>query len=93
MVGIVLVVVLVVAVGTRVTDGVRLQQQQTILAKLPRAEAVEFYKILRRRMWKVHALRAITLLSLFAILYTRNRARPPVPPNAAPASQVTPGRL
>lgn len=66
--------VLVLAIGTRATDGVRLRQQEAILAKLPTAEAVAFYKILRRRVWKVRALRAIALLSLLAILHARNRA-------------------
>ena len=73
-VGTILIVVLVLAVGSRVTDGVRLRQQEAILAKLPTADAVAFYKILRRRVWKVRVLRAVTLLSLLAILHARNRA-------------------
>ena len=75
MVGTILVVVLVLAVGSQVTDRVRLRQQETILAKLPTPDAAAFYKVLQRRVWKVRALRAVALLSLIAILHARQRAQ------------------
>lgn len=75
MIGTVLVVLLVLAVGTRATDAVRLRQQEAILAKLPTPEAAEFYGILRQRAWKVRVLRAIVLLAVIVILHSRSRDR------------------
>ena len=65
--------VLVVAVGVRATDAVRLRQQEIILAKLSTPEAAAFYRLLRRRAWKTRILRAVALLSLVVILRARNR--------------------
>lgn len=90
MVGTLLVVVLVLAIGTRVTDGVRLRQQEAILAKLPEGEAVAFYRVLQRRVWKVRVLRAITLLSLLALLHARNRAQRHAAGPASPSHQTAP---
>lgn len=73
MIGTILVAVLVVAVGVRATDAVRLRQQEIILAKLSTPEAAAFYRLLRRRAWKVRILRAVALLSLVVILRARNR--------------------
>ena len=75
MIGTVLVALLVLAVGTRATDAVRLRQQEVILAKLPTPEAAEFYGILRQRSWKVRILRAVALLAVIVILQARNRDR------------------
>ncbi|MBC8132002.1 MAG: hypothetical protein H7X95_03400 [Deltaproteobacteria bacterium] len=75
MIGTLLIAVLVIAAGARATDAVRLRQQEVILAKLPTPEAAAFYRILRRRAWKVRILRAVALVSLVVILYSRNRAR------------------
>jgi hypothetical protein len=71
-IGTILIAVAIIAVGTRAADAVRLRQQETILAKLPTAEAVAYYRILRRRAWTVRILRAVALLSLVVILYARN---------------------
>ena len=73
MIGTVLIAVLIVAVGMRASDAVRLRQQETILAKLPTEDAAAFYRILRRRAWTIRALRAVALVSLVVMLYTRNR--------------------
>jgi hypothetical protein len=73
LIGTILVAVLVVAVGVRATDAVRLRQQEIILAKLSTPEAAAFYQVLRRRAWKVRILRAVALLSLVVILQARNR--------------------
>lgn len=75
MIGTALVALLVLAVGTRATDAVRLRQQEVILAKLPTAEAAEFYGVLRQRAWKVRILRAVALLAVIVILQARNRDR------------------
>lgn len=75
MIGTILLAVLVIAVGTRAADAVRLRQQELILAKLRTPEAAAFYGLLQRRAWKVRLLRAVALASLVAILYSRNRGR------------------
>lgn len=75
MIGTVLIAVLVIAVGARATDAVRLRQQEIILGKLPTPEAAAFYRVLQRRAWKVRILRAVALASLVALLYSRNQAR------------------
>jgi hypothetical protein len=64
-----LVVLLIVAVGTRATDGVRVKQQEVILRNLPAAEARAYYDVLRRRVRRVLVLRAVALLSLVALFY------------------------
>ena len=43
-------VLVIVAVGGRATDAVRLSQAESILARLPEAEARAYYDILRRRV-------------------------------------------
>jgi hypothetical protein len=64
-----LVMAVIIAVGTRASDGLEVRQQEVILANLPEAEAVAYYQILRRRLRKVMVLRAIALLALVAIIY------------------------
>jgi hypothetical protein len=73
-IGTILIAVLVISVGTRATDAIRLRQQETILAKLPTADAVAYFRILRRRAWTVRILRVIAVVSLLTILYARNRS-------------------
>lgn len=73
MIGTVLIVVLVLAIGARAGDTRRLRQQEVILAKLPRDDAASYFKVLRRRAWKVRLLRGLALVSLVVILYARNR--------------------
>jgi hypothetical protein len=90
LIGTILMAVLVIAVGTRATDAVRLRQQETILAKLATPAAADFYGILRRRAWKVRILRAVALLSLIVILYSRNHPRQPGAA-VAPRSPITDG--
>jgi len=65
----ILVVLLVVAVGTRAADNVRVQQQEAILRNLPESEARAYYAILRRRVRRVTVLRVVALLSLIALFY------------------------
>ena len=93
MIGTILVVLLVVAAGARATDGVRLLQQEAILKQLPPPDALAFYKILRRRAWTVRLLRAMALLSLFAILYAvRVAGRPSASPGPEPTPIPAPGQ-
>jgi hypothetical protein len=65
----ILVVLLVVAVGTRAADGLRVQQQEAILRNLPEPEALAYYAVLRRRVRRVMLLRVVALLSLVALFY------------------------
>lgn len=65
----ILVVLLVVAVGTRAADNVRVKQQEVILHNLPEPEARAYYAILRRRVRRVTLLRVVALLSLVALFY------------------------
>jgi hypothetical protein len=69
MLGMLLVVLLVVAVGTRATDALRVRQQEVILRNLPEDEARAYYAILRRRVRRVAVLRVVALLSLVALFY------------------------
>jgi hypothetical protein len=69
MLSVVLVVLLVVAVGTRATDGLRVRQQEVILRNLPEDEARAYYAILRRRVRRVAILRVVALVSLVALFY------------------------
>lgn len=90
MLGTLLVVALVVAVGSRAGDNLRVRQQEVILHKLPEAEAIAFYDVLRRRMRKVAILRAVAVVALVLLFYSykyritaKLDARPP-------ATQTTP---
>jgi hypothetical protein len=64
-----LIVALIAAVGTRATDGLRVKQQEAILANLPVEEARAYYEILRKRVRRVAILRVIALLSVITIFY------------------------
>jgi hypothetical protein len=62
-------VLIIVLVGGRARDNLRLRQQETILEKLPEADAVAYYHVLSRRVRNARILRTITLLSLVCIFY------------------------
>jgi hypothetical protein len=64
-----LVVALVVIVGTRAADGLRVKQQEEILRNLPEAEARAYYAVLRGRVRRVAVMRVIALLSLVILFY------------------------
>jgi hypothetical protein len=92
MVSTVLLMAIVLAVGTRAADAIRLRQEESILRKLPIAEAHAYYEVLRRRARKVRILRAVTLASvLLALLAARRRffAGPPAPA-ASPGETASP---
>jgi hypothetical protein len=84
----VLVVVLIVAVGTRATDALRVRQQEVILANLPEREALAYYAVLRSRVRKVAVLRVIALLSVVVLFYSYKRQYSP-PAQQPPAARST----
>jgi hypothetical protein len=60
---------LVIFGGARVRDGLRLRQQELVLSKLPERDAVAYYEVLRRRVRNARILRAVALVSLWALIY------------------------
>jgi hypothetical protein len=60
-------IAVVVVVGARAGDALRLRQQELVLAKLPDGEARAYYEVLRRRVRNARILRAIALTSLLAL--------------------------
>jgi hypothetical protein len=64
-----LLVAVVVLVGARARDGLRLRQQEVVLSKLDRDDAVAYYEVLRRRVRKARILRAIALVALLVLVY------------------------
>jgi hypothetical protein len=62
-------VLVIVAVGGRAIDGVRLSQAESILARLPEADARAYFDVLRRRVRKVMVMRALTLISLLCLFW------------------------
>jgi hypothetical protein len=60
---------IVIVVGARLRDGLRLRQQELVLAKLPEGEAVAYYDVLRRRVRNTRILRAVALASLLCVIY------------------------
>ena len=82
------VVALVVVVGTRATDTLRVRQQEVILRNLPEGEAVAYYKVLRSRVRRQAVLRVVAFLSLVTLSYCyryRVTAGPPRPASSASA--------
>jgi len=78
--GLLLVVAIVIAVGTRASDAVEVRQQEVILQNLPEADAIAYYQLLRRRLRKVMVLRAIALVSLLTLFYVYKRQLVPARP-------------
>jgi hypothetical protein len=69
MIGTLVTVLLILAVGTHVADKVNVRQQEVVLAKLPVAEASAYYDVLRRRVRRVRLMRAMVLTALICLLY------------------------
>jgi hypothetical protein len=67
------VALVVVAVGLRVTDTLRVKQEEIILRRLPEAEAAAYYRVLEQRVGRVRLLRGVTLASLFVMMYVGRR--------------------
>jgi hypothetical protein len=83
-----LLVILILGLGTRLSDSVRVRQEEAILHKLPVAEAHAYYELLRKRARRVRLLRAITLASLALTLIAARRRFFPPPPKAAVAERA-----
>jgi hypothetical protein len=66
---ILLAIAIVVLVGARARDELRLRQQELVLSKLARDEAAAYYEVLRRRVRNARILRAIALVSLLGLIY------------------------
>jgi hypothetical protein len=62
-------VLVIVAVGTRATDALRLKQAESVLARLSEADARAYYERLRRRVRKVIVLRAVAVAALLCIFW------------------------
>jgi hypothetical protein len=62
-------VLVIVAVGGRASDALRLSQAESILARLPDAEARAYYDVLRKRVRKIVVMRGLTLIALLCIFW------------------------
>jgi hypothetical protein len=62
-------VLVIVAVGSRATDAVRLAQAESILSRLPEAEARAYYDVLRRRVRRLLVIRGVLLIALLCIFW------------------------
>jgi hypothetical protein len=71
--GTLIVVLGVIAIGAGVGDRMRIKQEELILQKLPVAAASEFYDSLVRRQNKTRWLRAAALGSVWVLLYLWRR--------------------
>ena len=62
-------VLVIVAVGTRAIDAVRLSQAENILQRLPDDAARAYYDLLRRRVRRLIVMRALALIALLCIFW------------------------
>jgi hypothetical protein len=83
-----LVMAIVIAVGTRASDGVQVRQQEVILANLPEKEALAYYDLLRRRLRKIQVLRVIAFLSLVTLFYAYKHRLAPAPAPKPPVTET-----
>jgi hypothetical protein len=60
---------LVIVLGARARDNMRLRQQERVLDKLAEGEAVAYYGVLCRRVRNARILRAVALVSLLILAY------------------------
>ena len=70
-------VLVIVAVGARATDAVRLSQAESILSRLPEADARAYYDVLRRRVRRTLIMRGVVLVALLCLFWAlRHRLMP-----------------
>jgi hypothetical protein len=62
-------VLVIVAVGGRASDGLRLSQAESILARLSDADARAYYDVLRRRVRRTVVMRGLSLIALLCIFW------------------------
>jgi hypothetical protein len=85
MIGTLIIVLLILATGTRASDALEVRQQEIVLRKLSTPEAHDYYERLRRRAWRARALRGLAVLSLVTLAYAGRRLMlidPPGSPRA-----------
>ena len=82
MIGTLLVTLLVIAAGARMTDALKVRQQEVVLKNLPVAEAHAYYELLRKRARQTRLLRAIALVSILALGYAYRRTLAGRPPSS-----------
>lgn len=85
MIGTLIVVLLVLALGTRASDALEVRQQEIVLGKLSVPEAHDYYERLRRRAWRARVLRSVAVLALITLAYAGRRLLP-AGAHAAPSS-------
>jgi len=59
----------IVAVGGRAADGLRLSQAESILARLSEADARAYYDVLRLRVRRTIVMRGLSLIALLCIFW------------------------
>lgn len=70
-------VLVIVAVGARAIDAVRLSQAESILSRLPEADARAYYDVLRRRVRRTLIMRGVVLVALLCLFWAlRQRLTP-----------------
>jgi len=62
-------VLVIVAVGSRAIDAVRLSQAESILRRLPEDAAVAYYDLLRRRVRRLIVMRGLVLVALLCLFW------------------------
>ena len=68
MIGGLFAVLAIVVIGGRATDGLRRAEAEDILARLPEADAVAYYHVIRRRVRRVVLMRVLALIALLWIM-------------------------
>lgn len=78
MFGTMVAIAAILALGTRLRDGVRLEAERSLLERLPLPEAHAYYQVLKRRVWRVKILRALVMIALVLVLFAIRRRLFPV---------------
>lgn len=73
MFGSMLIVALVLALGTELSERVRVRQEEFILRQLPEHEAIAYYDVLKRRVRKVRILRGFVLVAMVVVALSVKR--------------------
>ena len=76
MIATLIIVLLILALGTRASDALEVRQQEIVLAKLSIPVAHDYYQRLRRRAWRARVLRGLAVLSLITLAYAARRLLP-----------------
>jgi hypothetical protein len=76
MIATLIIVLLILALGTRAGDALEVRQQEIVLAKLSIPAAHDYYQRLRRRAWRARVLRGVAVLALITLAYAARRLLP-----------------